>query len=306
MNQDQKKEKSAKEAYKLIEPSIRRDSVIGIGTGSTTNYFIEELNQARLDIKGVVCSSEASAELIDNVYQVLSLNEVHSIDFYVDGADEFNDRKELIKGGGGALTREKILASCSETFICIVDESKFTNLLGSFPLPIEVLEIARSAISRELMKMGGKPIFRNGFTTDNGHQIIDIHNLPMEVPYELEEKINNLPGVVENGIFSKRKADVILSATDYEIKEIRSELKDKAEDYRKKFVELAVELDDEVMEQYLEGNEPDVNSLKACIRKGTLKGNLFYERSESSKNYYTNYANTKKRVNNKYFNFCDI
>ena len=220
MNQDQKKEKSAKEAYKLIEPSIRRDSVIGIGTGSTTNYFIEELNQARLDIKGVVCSSEASAELIDNVYQVLSLNEVHSIDFYVDGADEFNDRKELIKGGGGALTREKILASCSETFICIVDESKFTNLLGSFPLPIEVLEIARSAISRELMKMGGKPIFRNGFTTDNGHQIIDIHNLPMEVPYELEEKINNLPGVVENGIFSKRKADIILSATDTEIKEI--------------------------------------------------------------------------------------
>ena len=220
MNQDQKKEKSAKEAYKLIEPSIRRDSVIGIGTGSTTNYFIEELNQAKLDIKGVVCSSEASAELIDNVYQVLTLNEVHSIDFYVDGADEFNDRKELIKGGGGALTREKILASCSETFICIVDESKFTNLLGSFPLPIEVLEIARSAISRELMKMGGKPIFRNGFTTDNGHQIIDIHNLPMEVPYELEEKINNLPGVVENGIFSKRKADIILSATDSEIKEI--------------------------------------------------------------------------------------
>jgi len=221
MNQDQKKEKSAKEAYKLIEPSIRRDSVIGIGTGSTTNYFIEELNQAKLDIKGVVCSSEASAELIGNVYQVLSLNEVHSIDFYVDGADEFNDRKELIKGGGGALTREKILASCSETFICIVDESKFTNLLGSFPLPIEVLEIARSAISRELMKMGGKPIFRNGFTTDNGHQIIDIHNLPMEVPYELEEKINNLPGVVENGIFSKRKADIILSATDSMIKEIR-------------------------------------------------------------------------------------
>ena len=221
MNQDQKKEKSAKEAYKLIEPSIKRDSVIGIGTGSTTNYFREELTQARLDIKGVVCSSEASAELIDNVYQVLSLNEVHSIDFYVDGADEFNDRKELIKGGGGALTREKILASCSETFICIVDESKFTNLLGSFPLPIEVLEIARSAISRELMKMGGKPIFRNGFTTDNGHQIIDIHNLPMEVPYELEEKINNLPGVVENGIFSKRKADIILSATDTEIKEIK-------------------------------------------------------------------------------------
>jgi ribose 5-phosphate isomerase A len=217
MNQDLKKEKSAKEAFSFIEKDIKKDSVIGIGTGSTTNFFIEELNKARIHIKGVVCSSEASEKLIDRSYEVLSLNEVHSIDFYIDGADEYNDRKELIKGGGGALTREKILAYSSDTFICIVDESKYTDLLGKFPLPIEVIEIARSAISRELMKMGGKPIFRNGFISDNGNQIIDIHNLPLDIPYELEVKLNNIPGVVENGIFANRKADVIICSTDSSI-----------------------------------------------------------------------------------------
>ena len=142
----------------------------------------------------------------------MELNEVHSIDCYVDGADEFNDRFELIMGGGGALTREKILAYSSDKFICIVDDSKHTDLLGNFPLPIEVLEIARSAISRQMMKMGGKPVYRNGFITDNGNQIIDVHNLPIEIPFELEEKINNIPGVVENGIFSNRKADVIIKS----------------------------------------------------------------------------------------------
>jgi ribose 5-phosphate isomerase A len=221
MNQDLKKEKSAKEAFSFIEKDIKKDSVIGIGTGSTTNFFIEELNKARIHIKGVVCSSEASEKLIDRSYEVLSLNEVHSIDFYIDGADEYNDRKELIKGGGGALTREKILAYSSDTFICIVDESKYTDLLGKFPLPIEVIEIARSAISRELMKMGGKPIFRNGFISDNGNQIIDIHNLPLDIPYELEVKLNNIPGVVENGIFANRKADVIICSTDSSIEIIR-------------------------------------------------------------------------------------
>ena len=217
MNQDLKKEKSAKEAFSFIEKDIKKDSVIGIGTGTTTNFFIEELNKARLHIKGVVCSSVASEKLIDRSYEVLTLNEVHSIDFYIDGADEYNDRKELIKGGGGALTREKILAYSSDTFICIVDESKYTDLLGKFPLPIEVIEIARSAISRELMKMGGKPIFRNGFISDNGNQIIDIHNLPLDIPYELEVKLNNIPGVVENGIFANRKADVIICSTDSSI-----------------------------------------------------------------------------------------
>ena len=218
MNQDLKKKNSAIEAFNLINPKLNKDSVIGIGTGSTTNFFIEELNSSNLHIKGVVCSSKASASLIRNTYDVLSLNEVHCLDFYVDGADEYNDRKELIKGGGGALTREKILAHSSESFICIVDETKHTDLLGrEFPLAIEVIEIARSAVSRELMKMGGKPIFRNGFTSDNGNQIVDVHNFPIEIPYELEAEINNIPGVVENGIFAKRKADVIICATDNSI-----------------------------------------------------------------------------------------
>ena len=213
MSLDLEKEKAAKEAFQLIEPDLRKDSVIGIGTGSTTNFFIDELNKAKVHVKGVVCSSNASEDLIDNSYDIFTLNDVHSIDFYIDGADEYNDRKELIKGGGGALTREKILAYSSDKFICIVDESKYTDLLGKFPLPVEVIEIARSAISRELMKMGGKPIFRNGFKSDNGNQIIDIHNMPMDVPFELEALINNIPGVVENGIFSKRKADTIICAS---------------------------------------------------------------------------------------------
>ena len=221
MNQDLKKENSAKEAFKLIKPNLQKDTVIGIGTGSTTNFFIEELNKEKVHIKGVICSSNASEQLIDNSYEIFSLNEVHSIDFYIDGADEYNDRKELIKGGGGALTREKILAYSSDQFICIVDETKHTDLLGRFPLPIEVVEIARSAISRELMKMGGKPVFRNGFTTDNGHQIIDIHNLPIEVPYDLEAEINNIPGVIENGIFANRKADIIVCASDNNIEVIQ-------------------------------------------------------------------------------------
>tara|TARA_X000000368_G_scaffold120073_1_gene94055 strand:+ start:1689 stop:2354 length:666 start_codon:yes stop_codon:yes gene_type:complete len=221
MNQDLKKEKSAREAFNLIEPELMKDSVIGIGTGTTTNFFIKELNKAKIQIKGVVCSSNASENLVDNSYDKFSLNEVHGIDFYIDGADEFNDRKELIKGGGGALTREKILAYSSNKFICIVDESKHVNLLGQFPLPVEVIELARSAVSRELMKMGGKPIYRHGFVTDNGNQIVDIHNLPIEVPYDLEAKINNIPGVVENGIFSCRKADIIICTTENDISVIQ-------------------------------------------------------------------------------------
>ena len=221
MNQDLKKEKSAREAFNLIEPELMKDSVIGIGTGTTTNFFIKELNKAKIQIKGVVCSSNASENLVDNSYDKFSLNEVHGIDFYIDGADEFNDRKELIKGGGGALTREKILAYSSNKFICIVDESKHVDLLGQFPLPVEVIELARSAVSRELMKMGGKPIYRHGFVTDNGNQIVDIHNLPIEVPYDLEAKINNIPGVVENGIFSCRKADIIICTTENDISVIQ-------------------------------------------------------------------------------------
>ena len=221
MDKEEKKKQSAEKAYEIIKKSLNRDTVLGIGTGSTTNYFIEILNQEKLDLKGAVCSSNASEEYLkmSNI-QILSLNDVHKIDFYVDGADEFNSRKELIKGGGGALTREKILAHSSETFICIVDDSKYSDLLGNFPVPIEVIELARSAISREVMKMGGRPVYRNNFVTDNGNQIIDVHNLDLSVPYEIEQTINNIPGVVENGIFSSRKADIILLGTESGVKEI--------------------------------------------------------------------------------------
>ena len=216
MDKEEKKKQSAEKAYEIVKKGLNRDTVLGIGTGSTTNYFIEILNQEKLDLKGAVCSSNASEEYLkmSNI-QILSLNDVHKIDFYVDGADEFN------KGGGGALTREKILAHSSETFICIVDDSKYSDLLGNFPVPIEVIDLARSAISREVMKMGGRPVYRNNFVTDNGHQIIDVHNLDLNVPYETELTINKIPGVVENGIFSSRKADIILLATDSGIEEIK-------------------------------------------------------------------------------------
>ncbi len=222
MDKEEKKKQSAEKAYEIVKKNLNRDTVLGIGTGSTTNYFIEILNQEKLDLKGAVCSSNASEDYLkmSNI-EILSLNDVHKIDFYVDGADEFNSRKELIKGGGGALTREKILAHSSETFICIVDDSKYSDLLGDFPVPIEVIELARSAISREVMKMGGRPVYRNDFVTDNGHQIIDVHKLDLNVPYETEQTINNIPGVVENGIFSSRKADIILLATDSGVEEIR-------------------------------------------------------------------------------------
>ena len=212
MNQETKKKSAAKAAFDLIEPNLNKDIVLGIGTGSTTNYFIDELNASNIEIKGAVCSSIYSEKNLNPSINILSLNEVHSIDFYVDGADEFNDRFELIKGGGGALTREKILAYSSSKFICIVDDTKHADLLGKFPLPIEVLEIARSAISREIMKMGGRPVYRNKFITDNGNQIIDVHNFPIQITMELEEQLNNIPGVVENGIFSNRKADIIINA----------------------------------------------------------------------------------------------
>ena len=215
MDKEDKKRQSAEKAYEIIKKDLNRDTVLGIGTGTTTNYFIEIINKENLDIKGAVCSSESSKELLSGSnIEILSLNDVHQIDFYIDGADEFNSRKELIKGGGGALTKEKILAHSSETFICIVDDSKYSDLLGNFPVPIEVIELARSAISREMMRMGGRPVYRNDFVTDNGNQIIDVHHLDLKIPYETEQLINNIPGVVENGIFSSRKADIILKSTD--------------------------------------------------------------------------------------------
>jgi len=222
MNQDEKKQKAAKAAFDLVFPSLHEDSVLGIGTGSTTNFFIEELNKSNAHIKGAICSSNASKQnLKESGIEVLELNDVHGIDIYIDGADEFNSRFELIKGGGGALTREKILANSSKHFICIVDNSKHVQLLGEFPLAIEVLEVARSAVSREMMRMGGKPVYRTNFRTDNGNQIIDVSNLKIEVPFEMEAAINNIPGVVENGIFANRTPDIILMATESGIEEIK-------------------------------------------------------------------------------------
>ena len=218
MDKEDKKRQSAEKAYEIIKKDLNRDTVLGIGTGTTTNYFIEIINKENLDIKGAVCSSKSSKErLTSSNIEILSLNDVHQIDFYIDGADEFNSRKELIKGGGGALTKEKILAHSSETFICIVDDSKYSDLLGNFPVPIEVMELARSAISREMMRMGGRPVYRNNFVTDNGNQIIDVRHLDLKIPYETEQLINNIPGVVANGIFSSRKADIILKSTDDEV-----------------------------------------------------------------------------------------
>jgi len=215
MDKERKKKLSAEKAYEIIKKDLNRDTVLGIGTGTTTNCFIEIIKNEKLDVKGAVCSSESSKEFLSSSnIKILSLNDVHQIDFYIDGADEFNSRRELIKGGGGALTKEKILAHSSETFICIVDDSKYSDLLGKFPIPIEVIELARSAISREMMRMGGKPVYRNNFVTDNGNQIIDVHHLDLKIPYETEQLINNIPGVVENGIFSSRKADIILKSTD--------------------------------------------------------------------------------------------
>jgi len=214
MDQNIKKKEAAKKALELIMPHLNEDTILGIGTGSTTNFFIEELAKSNLIFKGVICSSEASKEnFLSTGINILELNDVYSIDFYIDGADEYNSRFELIKGGGGALTREKILAHSSEKFLCIVDDSKLTEHLGKFPLPIEVLEISRSAISRKILKMGGKPKYRSGFVTDNGNQIIDINNFKIDVPYDMENLLNSIPGVVENGIFSKRKADVVIEAT---------------------------------------------------------------------------------------------
>ena len=214
MDIEEQKKQSAKKAYEIIKKELNKDLVLGIGTGSTTNYFIEIINNLKPEIKGAVCSSNASQEKLQTSnIEILSLNDVHQIDFYIDGADEYNSRFELIKGGGGALTREKILAHSSKKFLCIVDDSKFTEHLGKFPLPIEVLKISRSAISREILKMGGKPIYRSGFVTDNGNQIIDINNFKIDVPYDMENLLNSIPGVVENGIFSKRKADIVIEAT---------------------------------------------------------------------------------------------
>jgi len=190
---------------------VPNDCVVGVGTGSTANFFIDELGKIKHKIQGAVASSEASAKRLQgHGIQVISLNDAGTLPVYVDGADEITRHLQMIKGGGGALTREKIVAAASRKFVCLCDASKLVDVLGKFPLPIEVIPMARSYIARQLVALGGQPKLREGFTTDNGNLILDVHGLNILNPVELEAILNNLTGVVTNGLFACRPADVLL------------------------------------------------------------------------------------------------
>jgi len=210
MTQDEMKKAAAKAALEYVEA----DTIIGIGTGSTANHFIDLLAGIKGRIEGTVASSVASAErLKKHGIPVFDLNAVGDLSLYVDGADESSHHLHLIKGGGGALTREKIVAAASKKFVCIADESKLVDVLGKFPLPVEVIPMARSYVARQIVKLGGQPVLREGFTTDNGNVILDVHNLKIMNPVELEAKLNNIVGVVTNGLFAMRPADVLILGT---------------------------------------------------------------------------------------------
>ena len=211
MTQDELKQAVALAALDYVKAKLCRDSIIGIGTGSTANCFIDALAKYRDEFRGCVSSSEASAErLKKHGIEVFDLNSTGTFDIYVDGADEANAQLELIKGGGAALTREKIVAACAKEFVCIADESKWVGTLGHFPLPVEVIPMARSHVARELVKLGGDPVYRTGVVTDNGNVILDVHHMNITSPRKLEEQINNITGVVCNGLFALRPADVLL------------------------------------------------------------------------------------------------
>lgn len=193
---------------------VPADCIVGVGTGSTANFFIDELAKIKHKLRGAVASSEASAKRLQgHGIEVVSLNEAGELPVYVDGADEITKHMHMLKGGGGALTREKIVAAASKKFVCMCDASKLVDVLGKFPLPIEVIPMARSYIAREVVKLGGHPKLREGFTTDNGNIILDVHGLQILNPVELETALNHLPGVVTNGLFARRGADVLLLGT---------------------------------------------------------------------------------------------
>ena len=207
MNQDDKKRQAAAAAIRFVP----HDVVIGVGTGSTANYFIEELVKIKGRLQGAVASSEATARrLRAHGIEVVELNDAGPLALYVDGADEANAARQLIKGGGGALTREKIVAAASQRFVCLLDDSKLVARLGQFPLPVEVIPMSRSFVARELVKLGGQPEYRAGFTTDNGNLILDVYHLEMTDPRRLEQTLNQIPGMVGNGLFANRPADVLL------------------------------------------------------------------------------------------------
>lgn len=219
MTQDELKKAVGYAALKFVKPN----TIIGVGTGSTAAHFIDALATVKHDIIGTVSSSEASTKKLQSYgIPVFNCNEVDSLDIYVDGADEINHQMQMIKGGGAALTREKIIAAISKQFICIVDESKVVNTLGKFPLPIEVIPMARSYVARELFKMGGKPIYREGVITDNGNVILDIHDFMMPNAIEMENTINQIAGVVTVGLFANRAANIALVGTKDGVKEMNS------------------------------------------------------------------------------------
>ncbi len=211
MNADVKKRAAALAALDLVY----EDTIIGIGTGSTVNHFIDALGARRLRVKGAISSSESStARLRQHHIDVLDLNAVGDLDLYVDGADEADRNLHLIKGGGAALTREKIVAAVARRFACIVDDSKLVEVLGRFPLPVEVIPMARSHVARELVRLGGHPVYRDGVVTDNGNQILDVHGLAIRDPVALEQTINQIVGVVTVGLFARRGADLLIVAGD--------------------------------------------------------------------------------------------
>ena len=211
MNREQRKQAVAQAALDYVRPSLERHTVLGIGTGSTANLFIDLLGTIKAEVPAAVASSEASAQrLRDQGIPVYDLNAVDRVQVYVDGADECNRRLELVKGGGAALTREKIVAAVAEEFVCICDDSKLVAELGNFPLPVEVIPMARSHVSRELVKLGGDPVYREGVVTDNGNVIVDVYHFPIADPRQTELSINNIAGVVSNGLFALRPADILL------------------------------------------------------------------------------------------------
>jgi ribose 5-phosphate isomerase A len=215
----EKKRNAARASLEFIEPG----TVLGVGTGSTVNELIALLPTVRDKIDKLVSSSRASAELLQqNGFEVSTLNEAGDIDLYIDGADEANKRLHLIKGGGGALTREKVLAGASRRFVCIVDETKLVGMLGRFPLPIEVLPMAQEFVARHLLRLRAQPIWREGFITDNGNHILDVHELNISNPLEMESRLNQIPGILTVGIFAHRPADVLLIADDSGVREMRA------------------------------------------------------------------------------------
>jgi ribose 5-phosphate isomerase A len=217
MDQNSLKQQAARAAIEFIKPGM----ALGVGTGSTVNQFIDLLERFRGDLAAVVASSRATeARLRARGFTVVELDEVGDLDLYVDGADEANKHFHLIKGGGGALTREKVLAAASRKFVCIIDGSKWVASLGKFPLPIEVIPMARSYVARQLVKLRGQPVWRENFVTDNGNQILDVHNLQIANPPDLETRLNQVPGIVTVGLFANRPANVILMADDSGVKRL--------------------------------------------------------------------------------------